>query len=344
MKAVKHLGHQRMDVADVPVPEPKDDLVVVKIMASAICGSEHPAYEADGAYPPVGGAGHEAAGIVVKTDRATHLKVGDRVAIYPTVWENCHHCLPCWSGEWQRCENPIPKRSPMGTHCQYMLVPEYICMPLPDSIPFDTAATMDDCFGTPYRAIKRLGVQAGEWVFISGAGPIGMAALIICKFRGARVILTDTNPYRLAEAVKNGADHVFNPAESDVRKCVKALTGTHGVDVSLDCSGVDSAQIQCLEVLGGGGRMAFLGIKSTATTFNPWKHLMRKEITVIGSWASTPQDHYDLVSMIECGMPAHNIITHHYSIDQADEAFRTFFSGAGVKVILHPWDDLPGKT
>lgn len=339
MKAVKHLGQKRMTVAEIPMPEAKDDLVVVKIMASAICGSEHPAYDAEGAYPVPGGSGHEAAGVVVQVDKASHLKVGDRVAIYPTIWENCHHCLPCWSGEWQRCENPIPKRSQMGTHCQYVLVPEYVCMPVPEKISFDTAAMLDDCFGTPYRAIKRLGVQAGEWVFITGAGPIGMAALVISKFRSARVIMVDTNPYRLEEAVKNGADYVFNPMQDDVKRQVRALTGKHGVDVSLDCSGAESAQVQCLEVLGGGGRMAFLGIKSTATTINPWKHLMQKEITVIGSWASTPQDHYDLVSMVQCGMPAEQVVTHRFPIDEADEAFRKFFTGQAVKVILRPWED-----
>ena len=166
----------------------------------------------------------------------------------------------------------------------------------------------------------------------TGAGPIGMSALVISKFRGARVIMADTNPYRLEQAERFGADFVFNPAKEDVKKAVRTLTGRHGVDVSLDCSGAESAQIQCLEVLGGGGRMAFLGIRSTATTINPWKHLMSKEITVIGSWAATPQDHLDLVSMLQCGMPAQQIITHRFDLEDADEAFRTFFSGQAVKV------------
>lgn len=272
MKAIKIMGNRKVDVVEVPDPQPKDDLVVVQILASTICGTEHTYYEGDSPIPPIGGTGHEGAGIVVKTDKTKNVKEGDRVAIYPTIFENCHRCLPCWAGEWQRCENPIPKRSPMGTHCQYMLVPEYVCMPIPESMSFATAAMIDDCMGTPYRAIKRLGVRAGEWVFITGAGPIGMSALVICKFKGARVIMVDTNPYRLEEAKKNGADYVFNPVTDQVKHAVRDLTGKHGVDVSLDCSGADSAQIQCLEVLGGGGRMAFLGIKSHATTINPWKH------------------------------------------------------------------------
>ena len=337
MKAMKLLGDRKVGVVEAPDPQAKDDLVVIKVMASTICGTEHTYYEANDPLPLLGGTGHEAAGIVVAADKAKQVKVGDRVSIYPTVYENCHRCLPCWSGEWQRCEHPSPKRSPMGTHCQYMLVPEYVCMPIPDDMPFSTAAMIDDCLGTPYRAIKRLGVQAGQWVFITGAGPIGMSALVISNFRGARVIMADTNPYRLEQAEHFGADFVFNPAKEDVKKAVRTLTGRHGVDVSLDCSGAESAQVQCLEVLGGGGRMAFLGIRSTATTINPWKHLMSKEITVIGSWAATPQDHLDLVSMLQCGMPAQQIITHRFDLEDADEAFRTFFSGQAVKVALFPW-------
>ena len=338
MKVMRLMGNKTVKVVETEKPQPKDDLVVVKIMASTICGTEHTYYEYDKPIPLDGGTGHEAAGIVEAVDKASHVKVGDRVVIYPTVNENCHHCIPCLNGEWQRCENPIPKRSNMGTHVQYMLVPEYVCMPLPDDISFEAGAMMDDCLATPYRAIKRLQLAAGEWVFITGAGPIGLGALIISKFKGARVIIVDTNDYRLEKAKEIGADYVFNPLNCDVKKEVKAITGKRRCQVSIDCSGAAAAQVQCLEVLGGGGRMAFLGIKSDATTINPWKHLQNKEITVIGSWAGTPQDHYELCAMVQAGMEPEKMITHKFKLDDADEAFRTFFSGKSCKTMLYPWE------
>lgn len=338
MKTVRILGNKQMGVVHVPDPEPKDDLVVVKIMASTICGTEHTYYEGENALPLNGGTGHEGAGLVWAVDKAKHVKVGDHVAIYPTIYENCHRCETCLKGEWQRCLNPIPKRSQMGTHTQYMLVPEYVLMPIPLDMPFETAAMIDDCMGTPYKAIKRLNVAAGETVLITGAGPIGMSALVICKFRKAKVIISDTNPYRLKHAESLGADYILNPATDNIKARIKEITDKRGVDVALECSGVESAQIQCLEALAGGGRMAFLGIKSMATTINPWKHLMHKEVTVIGGWASDPQDHTDLVNMLKMGMPANKIITHRYPIDEVNEAFNKFFSGEAVKVVLNPWE------
>jgi len=340
MKAVFVLGNKHVKVREVPRPEAKDDLVVVKIMASVLCGTEHTAYEA----PPTragitGGSGHETAGIVWETDKARRVKTGDRVTIYPTVFENCHSCPACWSGEWQRCSSPRMKRSPMGTHTQYMLVPEYVCLPIPEDIPFSTGAMIDDCIGTPYRAIKRMGVNAGDTVFITGAGPIGAAAVVMAKFLNGRVITVDINEYRLEQAKLNGADYVFNPAKDDVLAQVRELTGNRGADVAIDCSGVDTAQIQCLDAVRGGGRVAFLGIKSEKTPVNVLRHFILKELTVIGSWASTPQEHAEIVAMLRRGMLAEKIITHCFGIDDAPAAFHTFFGGNAVKVVINPWTE-----
>ncbi len=337
MKALKILGHRQVGVVEVPDPQPQDDLVVVKIMASTICGTEHTFYEGDRELPLRGGTGHEAAGVVYATDKARQIKPGDKVSIYPTIFENCHRCVPCWSGEWQRCQNPKPKRSQMGTHVQYMLVPEYVCLPVPDDIPFTTAAMIDDCLGTPYRALKRLGINAVDTVFITGVGPIGMSALAISKFFNARVIMVDTNRFRLEQAKRLGADFVFDPQQDDVVKQVAEITGKKGIDIAIDCSGVDSAQIQCLEVAGGNGRVGFVGIRSPLTPLNAWKHLMNKEVTLTGTWASTPQEHTELVSLLQRGLDMENIITDRFGIDSAPEAFAKFFSGAAVKVALDPW-------
>jgi len=337
LKAVKILGNKKVEVVDVPSPEPKDDLVVVKMMASAICGTEHTFYEGKMALPVPGGTGHEGAGIVVKTDKAKLVKEGDTVSIYPTIYENCHRCVPCLAGEWQRCENPRLKRSQMGTHVQYMLVPEYVCLPIPKEMPFATAAMIDDCLGTPYRALKRLGINARETVLITGVGPIGLSTLVIAKFHGARVIAADTNEARLAQAKNLGADYTFNPVKDNVLDRVKEITEKKGVGVAVDCSGADTAQIQCLEAVGGNGRVAFIGIRAPVTPLNAWKHLMSKEVTLIGTWASTPQEHTDLVNMLRRGLPAEKIITSRYGIEQADAAFAGFFGGGAGNVVLEPW-------
>ena len=260
MKAIRMLGDEKAEVVDVPDLEPKDDLVVVKIMSSAICGSEHSFYFAKTplakGYGVAGGAGHEAAGVVWKVDRPRRVREGDRVTIAPMP-EGCGQCLPCGQGDWKHCENPVARRvAYRGTHIQYMLVAESRLLAIPDFVAFDSGAMIGDCIGTPYRAISRLGLKAGDTVLITGAGPIGAAAAIIAKFRNAMVIVTDVNEYRLQQALRNGADHILNSDREDMLARVREICGG-GVRVAIECSGEASAQTLCLDAAKANGKVAF---------------------------------------------------------------------------------------
>lgn len=198
---------------------------------------------------------------------------------------------------------------------------------------------IDDGIGTPYRAIRRLGVKAGDTVLITGAGPIGAAAAVISKFRNARVIVVDVNDYRLEQAKTNGADHVFNPTRDDVLDRVREITGGRGADAAIECSGNEAAQVQCLDAARACGSVAFLGIKNETVPVNMTQHFVLKELTLIGSWACTVPEHFEIVELIQRGMPIDGTITHRFSMDDAPEALNTFFDGEGVKIAIHPWGE-----
>jgi threonine dehydrogenase-like Zn-dependent dehydrogenase len=337
LKTVRMLGNKQSEVIETPDPEPVDDLVVVKVMSSAVCGTEHKAYYADKPTPVHGGIGHEAAGVVWKTGKAAQrVKEGDRITVYPTVFENCLSCPSCAAGKWQLCQYPRPKRSSMGTHTQYMLVPEYLCLPILDDISFETGSMIDDCVGTPYRAIKRLNVKAGETVLITGAGPVGAAASVISKFFNARVIVADINGYRLEQTAKNGADHTIDSSKNGVLERIKEIN-PKGIDVAIECSGAETAQQECLDAVKAGGRVAFLGLKADVIPVHMARHFLFKELTLIGSWACTVPEHYEIIDLITSGMPIERIITHRYEMDKAQEAFSSFFSGQAVKAVIQPW-------
>ena len=336
MKTVHMLGKEQIEVFDIPEPEPKDDLVVVKIMASGICGTEHTPYYGKSELET--NRGHEAAGIVWKTDKAKLVKEGDRVSLYPTMYYFCHKCKPCLSGDWYHSEHPMTHQRFPGTHSQYELIREDCCLHIPDDIPFDTAAIIDDCLGTPYRGIKRLGVNATDTVLITGVGPIGAAATIISKFFNARVIAVDINNLRLEHLSQYGVEHTINPLKDDVRKKVMEITKNKGVDVAIECSGMEEAQVECLDTVKPLGKVVFLGIKSESTAINVLRHFVLKEITVIGSWASRPNEHPEIIEIIQLELPARSLITHKFKIDDASAAFKTFFSGKSVKVMINPWD------
>jgi len=124
----------------------------------------------------------------------------------------------------------------------------------------------------------------------------------------------------------------------DVLARVREFTDNKGADIALDCSGVAAAQRQCLEVVRSGGKVAFLGIRSETTSLNIPLHCILKELTIIGSWASTPQEHMEIVTLLRRGMPIENIITHKFDIYDAQTAFDTFFSGKAVKVAINLWE------
>jgi len=331
----------KSEVIEVPDPEPKDDLVVVKVVSSVICGTEHHSYFSEAPIPVNGGSGHEVAGIVWKTDRVNSIKEGDRVSIFSSYFggfESCGRCPACADGDWLHCSQKTPNRVQMGSHTQYILVPEAVCMPISDDVPFDVGAMIDDCIGTPFRAIKRLGIEAGDTVLITGAGPIGAAAAIISKFRNAKVVVADVNDYRLQRAKENGADHTFNPEKDDVLAEIKELTGGSGADAAIECSGMAPAQTLCLDAAKARGGAAFLGIKNPTVSVNMSLHFVLKELTLIGSWACSAHEHHEIVNCILQGMPIHRIITHRFGMDDAPEALNTFFDGRGVKIAIRPWE------
>jgi len=339
MKTVHMLGKGKIEIIDLPELEPYNNYVVVKIMSSSICGTEYTSYFGDTSIPS--NSGHEAAGIIWKTDNAKYVKKGDRVSIYPIIYYPCHNCSSCLKGDWLHCKKriwPKPNQKFPGNHSQFILVREDICLPLPDNISFDEGALLDDCLGTPFQAIKRLNVNSNDTVLITGAGPIGAAAAIIAKFTNAKVIITDINDFRLEHISKLGADHIINPIKEDLNKAIKTITNNEGVDVALECSGMEEAQIQCLNNMKPRGRVAFLGIKSETTSINIMHHFILKDLTAIGSWAMKPEMHSELIRLIQRGLPANQLITHKFNIKDATSAFEMFFSGRTVKIIINPWE------
>jgi propanol-preferring alcohol dehydrogenase len=332
MLTVQMLGNEKVAVRELPDPEPEGSLVVVKIMASAICGSEIGAYR--GRNRMEHNSGHEASGIVYKTDRPKYLKEGDRVMLF--AQSHCGRCQHCRAGYWILCQNPSPRRYP-GNHSQYVLLDEELCLPLPQDISFEVGALLGDAIGTPYHAIKRLEVTALDTVLICGQGPIGLHATLICKFFNALVIAVDINDYRLELAKSIGADYTFNPQRDNVLEAVRDITGGLGVDKAMDCTGKAEGELLALEAVKRRGKMAFIGENSQGVTINPSRHLIRKDLDVIGSWYFSAAEYDDMIRIVRRGVPIERLITHQFPITEAQKAFETFASGKAAKVLIRPW-------
>ncbi len=348
MKIVEMLGERRVEVVELPEPEPRDDFVVVKVMASTICGTEARTYH-DSRSPDYAhyNSGHEATGIVWKTAPGARIDEGTRVAIHCDLGQHCGRCVNCYRGDWLRCLDPRPIIGDWrGTHAQYILRRESECMALPDDVPFEIGATLVDCAGTPYRGIRRLGVDGFDTVLITGLGPLGSAAAIICHALGATVIATEPSEYRLARAAEYGVDHPINPTGGDALARVMSLTAGRGVDVAMDFTGYTEPQLLCLDGVRSGGAVGFMGLKYDDTPDGPVPrptpvtvagHLLPKELTLIGSWCVGPDEYLQLLQLVQKGLPLDRLITHRFSIDDAAKAFDTTFTQQGTKIIIDPW-------
>jgi propanol-preferring alcohol dehydrogenase len=324
------LGHEQVEVIDRPDPEPAGDRVVVRVMASALCGSERHAYF--GPEPRAGNGGHEGAGVVVATDSARHCRVGDRVLVFAA--SHCGRCQHCLRGRWILCRARQPAQTG-GMHAQLALVRDDLCFAIPDDVTFEQAALLGDVLGTPFRALRRLGASALDTVLITGQGPIGLAATMLCRFLGARVIAADVNDYRLERAAAAGATRVVNPLREDVRSAVLELTDGEGADLALECSATADGAATCLAAVRTAGRVAFLGLTGKLT-IDVTPQLILRDLQVIGSWYSDPADLAELAAMVRRGLDLSPLVTHHYGIEDAAQAFVTFFGGRSAKVILAP--------
>lgn len=321
-------GRKKLELRDVPKPQPTPQEVVVEIKAGAICGSDLHAYRSDGELDIR--AGHEACGVIAEALPESGRCPGERVMIY--CGAGCGRCVYCRAGGWIICPEV---RIASGFHSEYALVPPKLCLPLPDDIDFEVGALLGDALGTPYSALKRLEISPSDTLVIFGQGPIGLHATALAKLHGATVIAIDFNEYRLSLARELGADHIINPAKEPVQEAVSEVTGGMGAEKVMDCSGHPQAEELALDIVKRWGRVAFVGENLGTATIKPSHQFIRKELTVIGSWYFRIPDYESIVN-ISRKLPLDKIITHRFPLEEAEDAYRTFDSGLSGKVLLIP--------
>jgi propanol-preferring alcohol dehydrogenase len=330
MKAVLFPGDRQVEVVERPTPRVGPGEALVRTRASAICRSDMSLYYGT---PIVGGEatstgqivpGHEPAGEVVAVgDGVTSVAPGDRVAIYLGIGEGT--CEYCRSGylflcpDWKCIGFDVD-----GGDADYIVIPAGNCLPLPESISFETGAVMTDMIGTQFDAQRRLGISGVDTVAVFGIGPMGGAGILIAKARGARVIAIDILESRLEQARLLGADEMINSKTDDPVARVRELTDGRGVDAAIDCSGSPAGQNAALDGVAKFGRVAFVG-ESRKTEINPSDQLIRKLATVIGAWFFPIWEWPDITRfVVEHNIPVDQLITHRFPLEDAAEAFHMF--------------------
>lgn len=321
-----------------PVVGPND--VLIKIKKTAICGTDMHIYKWDDwaqkTIPVPMAVGHEYVGVVAELGSEVRgLSIGQRVSGEGHLV--CGHCRNCRAGRRHLCRNTVGVGvNRTGAFAEYLSIPAENAFPIPDDIPDEIAAIFDPFGNATHTALSF--DLVGEDVLITGAGPIGIMAVAICKHVGARhIVITDVNEYRLALAKKMGATRAVNVSKENIKDVMTELKMTEGFDVGLEMSGVPQAFRSMLDAMNHGGKIAMLGIPPSEAAID-WNQVIFKGLIIKGIYGREMYETwYKMVSMIQSGLDLTPIITHQYKVDQFNEGFEMMASGNSGKVVLS-WD------
>jgi threonine 3-dehydrogenase len=337
---VKKHSKRGLWLEQVPVPEYGSNDLLIKIKKTAICGTDLHIYNWDEwsqrtiKTPMV--IGHEFVGeITEKGDSVEGWEIGERVSGEGHIV--CGHCRSCLAGRRHLCPNTIGVGvNRDGCFAEYLVIPASNCWRLDPHIPSEIAAFFDPYGNAVHTALSFN--MVGEDVLITGAGPIGIMAVAICKHVGARyVVISDINDYRLDLARKMGADRAINITKTTIRKTQEDLGMVGGFDIGLEMSGNGQAFEDMLENMYNGGRIALLGILPSETKIN-WDLVIFRGLFLKGIYGREMYESwYKMQAMLQSGLDISPVLTHTFPYTEFEKGFEVMNSGMCGKVVLE-WE------
>lgn len=334
---VKKEAQPGLWLEQVPIPPMGINDVKIKVMKTAICGTDLHIYNwdewAQQTIPVPMVVGHEFVGEVVAVgDNVSAFTPGEIVSGEGHVV--CGLCRNCMAGRRHLCAHTsgIGVNRP-GAFAEYLVLPMSNVWEHRPGIDLDIAA-MFDPFGNAVHTALQFDLFA-EDVLITGAGPIGCMAAAVCKQAGARhIVITDINPKRLKMAEKLGATRTVDVTKESLSDVQKELGMTEGFDVGLEMSGSPVAFNDMIKQMCHGGKISLLGIPSEEAATD-WNTVIFNMITIKGIYGREMYETwYKMSLLIESGLDISSIITHQLNFRDFKQGFEAMREGDAGKVIL----------
>ena len=316
-------------IMEKEIPEPGPGEVLIKVLASGICGTDVHIYLGEylGDYPVI--PGHEFSGLVtVAGSQVTRFKVGDRVAVEPNIaCDNCVHCLNNRQNfclNWQAIGVTLP-----GGMEEYVTAPEKAIFSIGD-LPFEQAAFMEP-LSCVVHGVERARIDLADKVAILGAGPIGDLILQMARLQGAaHITMLENNPGRAELARQLGADQVVNRLE-DLQ--------LNAYDVVIDATGVIAVMNRAIDFARHGGTVLLFGVPPSGKNIEleAFK-IFRKGLTLLSSYTSV-RNSFQAVSLLQTGqVQVEPLISHRLPLKELPRALEMIESHDPTvkKVIMLP--------
>lgn len=324
MEAAVYYGPNDIRVEKRDLPEVADGEALIKLHACGLCGTDiHKAVHKTVKSGTV--LGHEVAGEIVKLGKGvTDFKVGDRIFIAHHVpCFTCHHCL---KGHHTVCKQWKETNIEPGGFSEYINASAFhvrhSMIKLTDNMTYEQAAMMEPT-ACALRAIERSGIKAGDSVLVIGTGQVGVILMQLAKaYRAGMVIANDVSDFRLSMAKELGADEIINGAERDVKSAVMEMTDNKGVDIVFVAAAVPSLLEMGMDCVAKGGTVLSFAIFQQGTTVPILANrICMDEISLIGSYSSTPFEYPTVLELISKGIiQVDSMITHRFKLSELNEA------------------------
>jgi alcohol dehydrogenase len=332
--------HLYIKQVELPVARPHG--VVIKVAATGLCRSDWHGWQGHDSditeLPHI--PGHEFAGTIHEVGaNVTNWKIGDRVTV-PFVC-GCGECVDCLAGNAQVCKFQWqPGFNGPGSYAEYVRIShaDFNLVSIPENISFETAASLGCRFATSYRGIVQVAkVQPGEWVAVFGCGGVGLAAVMIAKSRGARVIGVDTSHAARDRAKLAGAEIVLDSVHDDVVAVTRKLTEV-GVDVTVDALGSIKTAKLAVESLRRLGRHVQIGLLPPAQIGDhasiPMHLVIGRELQIFGSHGMSAATYPDMLADISSGLlRPDSLIERSISLEEVPDAMQNLGSHPGITII-----------
>lgn len=339
MRAAVYRNNRDVRIEEMPIPTIGPGEMLVRVMASGICGSDVMEWYRIKKAPLV--LGHEIAGEIVETGPGVQrFKPGDRVFVSHHV--PCNSCRYCRAGHHTVCDTLRSTNFDPGGFAEFLRVPKINVdigtFLLPDGMTFEEGAFIEPV-ACVVRGQRKAGVGPRKSVLVIGSGIAGILHVQLARVYGAaKVFATDVNGYRLEAARRFGADAVF-PAADDVPARVREANDGYPADVVIVCAGVPAAVSQALGCVDRGGVILLFAPPQAGQTFPmPLYDVWRDDITLLNTYAGAPADIIEAIELLRLRrINVMDMITHRLGLAETGLGFQLVAGGGeSLKVIIEP--------
>ena len=334
MKAAFYEGSRKISVRECTPVDPGAGQVQVNVSHCGICGTDLHVYLGDLDHriqmPEV--IGHEGSGTITRVGADVQgFAEGDRVVVMPII--SCGLCPSCVAGNYHVCHKlkVIGIEAPGAMQSRWT-VPANLLFHIPEALSLKHAALIEPT-AVACHDIRVAALQKGEHVVVLGGGPIGALIALVAKFKGAHVVVSEINPFRIKMMRDLGLE-VVNPRETGLVEHVMNATGGAGADVVFEVTGVAPGAEMMTEVAKCRGRLIVVGVFAKPAPVNLYR-IFQRELQIAGARVYQREDFDEALAILAVnGIPADKLITDVLPLEKLQYGLDQMASGGQVMKIL----------